>query len=49
MSTKKLLLIGILSLALAVIVKTAINELEAFDEDDEFDGHDEEYGFPLFI
>ena len=52
MNTKNLLLFGIMSLALATIVKTFINKMEIFedeDEDRELDGHEEEYGFPLFI
>lgn len=52
MNTKSLLLIGIISLGLSVIIKTVINRMEFFDEkeeDRELDGHEEEYGFPLFI
>jgi len=52
MNTKNLLLFGIVSLALATIIKTVINRMEIFDdeeEDHELDGHEEEYGFPLFI
>lgn len=52
MNTKNLLLFGIVSLALATIVRTVINRMEIFDdeeEDHEFDSHEEEYGFPLFI
>lgn len=52
MNTKSLLLIGIISLGLSVIIKTVINRMEIFDdeeEDLELDGHEEEYGFPLFI
>mgnify|MGYP003532753258 FL=1 len=52
MNTKNLLLFGIMRLALAAIVKTFINKMEIFDdeeEDRELDGHEEEYGFPLFI
>jgi len=52
MNTKSLLLIGIISLGLSVIIKTVINRMEIFDdeeEDRELDGHEEEYGFPLFI
>lgn len=52
MNTKSLLLIGIISLGLSVIIKTVINRMEIFEdeeEDRELDGHEEEYGFPLFI
>ena len=53
MNTKSLLVIGIISLGLSVIIKTVINRMEIFDneedEDRELDGHEEEYGFPLFI
>ncbi|WP_296147703.1 hypothetical protein [uncultured Flavobacterium sp.] len=52
MNTKSLLLIGIISLGLSVIIKTVINRMEIFDEEEEdreLDGHEEEYGFPLFI
>jgi|GEM_PF-5401250 len=52
MNTKNLLLIGIISLGLSVIIKTVINRMEIFDEEEEdreLDGHEEEYGFPLFI
>ena len=52
MNTKSLLLIGIISLGLSVVIKTVINRMEIFDdeeEDRELDGHEEEYGFPLFI
>ena len=52
MNTKSLLLIGIISLGLSVVIKTVINRMEIFDdeeEDRELDGHEEEYGFPLFM
>lgn len=52
MNTKNLLLFGIMSLALATIIKTVINRMEIFEdeeEDHEFDTRDEESGFPLFI
>ncbi|MEZ0004960.1 hypothetical protein [Flavobacterium sp. 28YEA47A] len=52
MKTKSLLLIGIVGLSLVTIVKTVLNRMEIFDEeeeDQELDGQDEEYGFPLFI
>lgn len=52
MNTNKLLLFGLISLALATIIKTVINRTDIFDdeEDDfELDSHDEESGFPLFI
>lgn len=52
MKTKSLLLIGIVSLSLVTIIKTVMNRMEIFDEeeeDQELDGQDEEYGFPLFI
>lgn len=52
MNTKSLFLIGIISLGLSVIIKTVINRMEIFDEEEEdreLDGHEEEYGFPLFI
>ena len=52
MNTKSLLLIGIISLGLSVIIKTVINRMEIFDEEEEdreLDRHEEEYGFPLFI
>ncbi|WP_343623632.1 hypothetical protein [Flavobacterium lindanitolerans] len=52
MKTKSLLLIGIIGLSLVTIVKTVWNRMEIFDEeeeDQELEGQDEEYGFPLFI
>ncbi|MBA9072160.1 cell division protein FtsL [Flavobacterium gossypii] len=53
MKTKSLLLIGIVSLSLVTIIKTVMNRMEIFneeeEEDQELDGQDEEYGFPLFI
>lgn len=52
MKTKSLLLIGIVGLSVVTIVKTVLNRMEIFDEeeeDQELDGQDEEYGFPLFI
>lgn len=52
MKTKSLLLIGIVSLSLVTIIKTVMNRMEIFDEeeeDQELDGQEEEYGFPLFI
>ena len=52
MKTKSLLLIGIVGLSVVTIVKTVLKRMEIFDEeeeDQELDGQDEEYGFPLFI
>lgn len=52
MNTKSLLLIGILSLGISMLIKTVINKMEIFDEEEEdreLDSHEEEYGFPLFI
>lgn len=53
MKTKSLLLIGIVSLSLVTIINTVMNRMEIFneeeEEDQELDGQDEEYGFPLFI
>jgi len=52
MNTKSLLLIGIFSLGIAMLIKTVINKMEFFDDEDEdreLDSHEEEYGFPLFI
>lgn len=52
MKTKSLLLIGIVGLSLVTIIKTVMNRMEIFDEeeqDHELDGQEEEYGFPLFI
>lgn len=52
MNTKNLLLFGIMSLALATIIRTVISRMEIFEEEDndqEFDTRDEESGFPLFI
>ena len=53
MKTKSLLLIGIVSLSLVTIIKTVMNRMEIFneeeEEDQELDSQDEEYGFPLFI
>ncbi|WP_158629485.1 hypothetical protein [Flavobacterium microcysteis] len=52
MKTKSLLLIGIVGLSVVTIVKTVLNRMEIFneeEEDQELDGQDEEYGFPLFI
>jgi hypothetical protein len=52
MNTKSLLLIGIVGLSLVTIIKTVISRMEIFDEEDEdqeLDGQEEDYGFPLFI
>lgn len=52
MNTKSLLLIGLVGLSLVTIIKTVISRMEIFDEEDEdqeLDGQEEGYGFPLFI
>lgn len=52
MNTKSLLLIGIVGLSLVTLIKTVISRMEIFDEEDEdqeLEGQEEDYGFPLFI
>ncbi|NBL64009.1 hypothetical protein GV828_02210 [Flavobacterium sp. NST-5] len=50
MKMKSLLLLGIVGLAFATIVKTVIEKMDNFDdEEQELEGFDDESGFPLFI
>lgn len=46
MNLKSLLLIGVVSLAVATIVKTVLDRLE---DDEHLHEYDEEDGFPMFI